>query len=148
LEDFFMRIILILVVVVAGLMGYIRFAPTRLDARHAPPMPSDVGDTTQVGGFQAVRKISVPTTEILQAVERQALATPRTRLLAGSAEEGTLTFVTRSALWGFPDYTTATVQGDLLMIAGHLRFGRSDMGVNKTRIESWLSALAPLTEPL
>ena len=68
--------------------------------------------------------------------------------MAGSIQEGLITFHTRSLFWGFPDHTTAGVQGDLLVIYGRLRFGSSDMGVNKARIESWLETLGPLTEPL
>ena len=59
-------------------------------------------------------------------------------------------------MWGFPDYTTVSIlpagtfdnAGPLLMIDGRLRFGRSDLGVNKARIERWLTALGPLTVPL
>ncbi|MDO6589632.1 DUF1499 domain-containing protein [Loktanella sp. D2R18] len=143
-----MRIVLLFLVILIGLMGYVRLAPTRLDARHKAAVPTEVGDLQSTGGFQAARKIIAPTVDVLQAVEQRALATLRTRVIAGSVEDGTITFETRSALWGFPDYTTASVQGDLLVIAGHLRFGRSDMGVNKTRILGWITTLAPLTEPL
>jgi uncharacterized protein (DUF1499 family) len=69
-------------------------------------------------------------------------------LLAGSAGEGMITFQTRSQLWGFPDHTTVAVQGDLLVIYGRLRFGKSDLGVNRARIAGWLETLGPLTEPL
>ena len=85
---------------------------------------------------------------MLGKLEARALATPRTRLIAGSAEEGLLTFQTRSLLWGFPDYTTASVTDGTLVIYGRLRFGRSDIGVNKARILGWLASLGPLTEPL
>ncbi len=84
----------------------------------------------------------------MAAFEQRALATPRTTLLAGSAGEGLLTFQTRSLIWGFPDYTTVTVENGLLIVYGRLRFGRSDIGVNKARILSWLASLGPLTEPL
>jgi hypothetical protein len=71
-----------------------------------------------------------------------ATDTPRTTRLAGSAAEGRITWVTRSALWGFPDYTTAEVRPDGLYVYGRLRFGRSDMGVNAARLEAWRVALA------
>ncbi|WP_238109390.1 DUF1499 domain-containing protein [Yoonia sp. I 8.24] len=143
-----MRIVLLLLIILIGVMGYVRLAPTRLDARHKPALPTEVGDVQSAGGFQAARKIMAPAADVLQAVEQRALATPRTRVIEGSVEDRTITFETRSALWGFPDYTTASVQGDLLVIAGYLRFGRSDMGVNKTRILGWMTTLAPLTDPL
>ncbi|SFR10710.1 DUF1499 domain-containing protein [Poseidonocella sedimentorum] len=69
-------------------------------------------------------------------------ATPRTERLAGSAEGARVTFLTRSRLWGFPDYTTiARVAPDRIAILARLRFGSSDMGVNRKRVEGWLAAL-------
>ena len=46
-----------------------------------------------------------------------------------------ITYVTRSALWGFPDYTTAIAQpddrgGTYLILHGRARYGASDLGVN------------------
>ena len=112
------------------------------------PDAATPGDLTTVGSFKAVRRIKAPAAEVLMAIERLALATPRTRLLVGNVGEGMITFQTRSLVWGFPDHTTVAVQGDLLVVYGRLRFGRSDLGVNKARIEGWLETLGPLTEPL
>ena len=70
--------------------------------------------------------------------------TPRTQVLAGSLAQGMLTYVTRSAFFGFPDYTTVRQRGAHLEIYARLRFGRSDLGVNRARVEQWLSALGPL----
>uniref|UniRef100_UPI0024B9D19D DUF1499 domain-containing protein n=1 Tax=Marinovum algicola TaxID=42444 RepID=UPI0024B9D19D len=72
-------------------------------------------------------------------------ATPRTEVLAGSLEEGRITYVTRSKLMGYPDYTTLslteTPQGALLEVFSRARYGKSDLGVNRARIEGWLAAL-------
>jgi uncharacterized protein (DUF1499 family) len=68
-------------------------------------------------------------------------ATPRTHVLAGTPESGMITYVTRSAVFGFPDYTTLRRAGDQLEIYGRLRFGKSDLGVNATRIDGWLMRL-------
>ncbi len=141
-------LIALIVVVIVGLMAYVRLAPTDVAQWHRLPDVSDTGDTLGAGSFLAVRRITAPADQVLAAVEQRALATPRTRLLAGSLAEGLLTFQTRSLLWGFPDHTTVGVQGDLLVIYGRLRFGQSDMGVNRARIAGWLSTLGPLTEPL
>jgi uncharacterized protein (DUF1499 family) len=143
-----MRIIIVLVVVLAALMLYVRLAPTDVALWHKRPAAAVPGDTLTMGSFQAVRRITAPATQVLEAVEGIARATPRTKLLAGNVAEGMMTFQTRSRLWGFPDYTTVTVEGDLLVIYGRLRFGSGDVGVNKARIENWLAALGPLTEPL
>ncbi len=143
-----MRILNLIILIVAGLVAYVRFAPTDIARWHQVPEVTAPGDTEGPGSFLAVRRINAPAADVLGRVEQRALATPRTRLLAGSVAEGMITFQTRSLLWGFPDHTTVAVQGDLLVIYGRLRFGQSDMGVNKARVESWLETLAPLTEPL
>jgi uncharacterized protein (DUF1499 family) len=72
-----------------------------------------------------------------------ALATPRTRLLAGSVATGKLTYVTRSRLFGFPDYTTVSLLlpedggPTYLHMFARLRFGLDDLGVNGARVRDW-----------
>jgi uncharacterized protein (DUF1499 family) len=71
-----------------------------------------------------------------------AEATPRTRLLAGSVASGRITWITRSAVFGFPDYTTAGLAaGPKLCLHARLRFGRDDFGVNEARLRRWIDAL-------
>jgi len=70
-----------------------------------------------------------------------AEASPRVRLLAGSVEEGRMTWVARSVVWGFPDYVTAEAGPKGLEVWSRLRFGRSDLGVNWARLEDWLAQL-------
>ena len=77
----------------------------------------------------------------LARLDAVAQAWPRTRVLAGSVDEGMITYVTRSAIWGFPDYTTVRQVGDRLEINARLRFGRSDFGVNRARTEAWLAQI-------
>lgn len=72
-----------------------------------------------------------------------ALKTPRTSVLAGSVDSGMVTYITRSAVFGFPDYTTAQQDGDTLTLFARLRFGRSDTGVNRKRLEQWIAGLQP-----
>ena len=129
-------------------MAYVRLAPIDVARWHRMPDATAPGDEAMAGSFKAVRRITAAPDEVLKAIEQRALATPRTRLLAGSLAEGMMTFQTRSAVWGFPDHTTVGVQGDLLVMYGRLKFGKADMGVNKARITDWLQSLGPLTEPL
>lgn len=143
-----MRFLVAIVVLIAGLMMYIRIAPTRPEMWHQVSAITGASDTQTPGGFRAERRINTAAPAVLQAVLTRALATPRTKLIAGNVDEGMMTFETRSLVMGFPDYTTVAVIGDVLVISGRLRYGRSDVGVNKARIEGWLAALAPLTEPL
>lgn len=67
-------------------------------------------------------------------------AEPRTRLLAGSAREGRVTFVSRSRIWGFPDVTTAEITPQGLCIIARQVFGSNDHGVNAKRLNRWLEA--------
>lgn len=134
-------IVLILVVLVGGLMAYVRLAPIDVAGVHVTPDAGGPGDYPAEGGFTAVRAISADAGAVLDQARAVALATPRTRLLAGSPAEGIMTFETRSRVMGFPDYTTVAVAGDLLTVHGRLRFGRSDLGVNRARIEGWLAQL-------
>jgi hypothetical protein len=84
----------------------------------------------------------------LAGLDAIALATPRTERLAGSVAEGRITWVTRSALMGYPDYTTAQVlPGPGLCVYGRQRFGLRDLGVNATRIGAWMQVLLGLEEP-
>jgi uncharacterized protein (DUF1499 family) len=76
-----------------------------------------------------------------------ALATPRTERLAGSPEEGHITWITRSRLMGYPDYTTAQLMpGPQLCLFGRQRFGSEDLGVNAARIGGWMQVLLGLQE--
>lgn len=142
------RIVLILIVITLGLWIYVRFAPQDAAQWHKLPNVSEPSDTVSDGSFLAVRRMSAPAEEVLAALDAIAKATPRTRAVAGQPDDGMTTYQTRSKLWGFPDHTTVGTQGDLLVIYGRLRFGQSDLGVNRARILAWLDAAGPLTEAL
>jgi len=140
-----MRLLIALIVVVIGLMAYVRLAPNDTTRWHKLPKAIAPGDTLEAGSFLAIRQMSAPPGEVLAALDAAARATPRTALVAGSIEQRLLTYRTRSAIWGFPDHTTVGVQGDLLVIYGRLRFGQADLGVNRARVQAWLSAVEGLT---
>lgn len=144
----FSRTLTIVVLLTLAAMAYIRLAPSDPDRWHRMPVSAGPGDYLRDAGFRAERRIVAPPREVLAAVEQRALATPRTRVLAGGVDAGMITFVSRSRVMGFPDYTTVVVQGDILVINGRLRFGGADLGVNRARIMGWLETLGPLTDPL
>lgn len=88
-----------------------------------------------------------PMEELLGRLDVVAMATPRTERLAGSAAEGRITWITRTALMGYPDYTTAQVMpGPGLCVFARQRFGRGDWGVNAARVGSWMQEVLGLTE--
>jgi hypothetical protein len=114
---------------------YVRLAPTSVARWHGPV---EGEDAVFAGG---VRKVIPGQSGQLSALVAIIEQEPRTRLIAGSLAEGRLTFVTRSRLWGFPDYATVEARGVDLVIYARLRFGRSDLGVNSARVARWIGGL-------
>lgn len=131
------------------LLAYIRLAPSNREAWHTDPMEA----VPQAGHFVVRAEggdMVSPTFEgspmdLLTKFDVVAMAEPRTERLAGSPEEGRITYVSRSRYIGFPDYTTVQAipveGGAALVIHARLRFGRSDLGVNAARVTRWLDAL-------
>lgn len=118
--------------------AYIRLAPSDPSRWHVVPVAEMNAD--MAGG--AIRVVDTGP-DGLERLDSIARASARTSVLAGSVSDGLVTYVTRSRLIGFPDYTTAQQDGDTLRIHARLRFGRSDFGVNRNRVDTWLAALQP-----
>ena len=137
---------------VAGVLAYIRLAPSDAALWHidpttstdATPPPCEITRSVDRARAACLFPEAAPAA-LLTRLDAIALATPRTRRLAGSAAEGRITWVTRSRLMGFPDYTTAqatqTPQGTRLDLFARLRFGGADNGVNAARLDTWLPQL-------
>jgi len=79
---------------------------------------------------------------LLARFDAIARAQTRTRVVAGDLDSLMITYMQRSRVFGFPDYLTvkAVVMdgGAGLMIFSRARYGRSDFGVNRARVEAWL----------
>ena len=132
-----MRILFLaaLVVVVGGLL-YIRFAPHDATSLNVP-VPGDESTDTARG---ALRVVSVDDNGFAIAIAYLE-ALPRTNRLVGRAEDGLVTFVTRSSVIGFPDYTTLEYRDGTLKAYARSRFGQSDLGVNRKRLEGLIAAI-------
>jgi len=122
---------------IAAFALYVRLAPSDPARWHKAPPDLPVGDSAGLNSFVAVREGD---RAILERLIQIAETTRRTTGLAGSAQAGMITFITRTRLWGFPDYTTIRLLDGKLTIYGRARFGQGDMGVNRARIEAWLAA--------
>lgn len=140
--------VLLVLTLVAALAAYIRLAPSDPSRWHIALPTDGKADCTvhlDEGSARYACLLSGPPADILSRLDANATATPRTRRLAGDPASGRITYVTRSALWGFPDYTTlqatAAGQGTRLDLFARLRFGRSDMGVNAVRLRLWTAGL-------
>jgi uncharacterized protein (DUF1499 family) len=136
------------VLLVVGFGLYVRLAPSDPALWHVAPSPASTTDCTVEQGYGDARAtclLSLPPGQALAKLDAIAMATPRTTRLAGSAEEGRITWITRSALWGFPDYTTAEATpdgaGTSLTLYARLRFGSGDLGINAARLRDWLPKL-------
>jgi len=117
-------------------MMYIRLAPSDPTRWHNPPQVSENKD------FKAgVKRLISPGPDGLARLNDIAMSTPRTSVLAGLVEDGMVTYITRTAVFGFPDYSTVQQIDDDLQIYARQRFGRSDVGVNRARIRQWIAAL-------
>ncbi len=86
---------------------------------------------------------AVPPADLLFQFDAIARNTSRVNVVAGSIDEGMITYVQQSAIFGFPDYVTVKAVdaegGAALIIWSRSRFGYSDMGVNRERVEIWLA---------
>ena len=126
------------VALLVGLAAFIRLAPSDPVTWHVAPVGNT--DRDMKGG---VLRVVETGPDGLARFDTIARAAPRTTVLAGSVGDGMVTYVTRTPTLGFPDYTTAQQDGDILRIHGRLRFGRSDFGVNRVRVDRWLALLQP-----
>ncbi len=84
--------------------------------------------------------------DLAAAFDAYALAQPRTQRIAGGPEIRWATYVQRSRVFGFPDYVSARFidlddETAAPAVFSRARFGSSDLGVNRARVENWLAAL-------
>lgn len=145
-----MTLVVLILIVAAGAMAFVRLAPTDPDVWHmsldprpldmATPSPDKVTALPN-GGYVDLTAAPDQTQALLAKLDGIALATPRTLRIAGSAETGRITWQTRSAFWGFPDYTTAESTPNGVTLYARQRFGKGDWGVNAARLTAWISAL-------
>ena len=126
-------IILIIIVLAAG---YVRLAPT--DPAKWHKALTFEKDRRLPGGTQKVIAAGGDTLAKLDVI---ITAHPRIKVIAGSVEEGHITYEARTKVMQFPDYITVQQADDQLKIYSRLRFGRRDIGVNHDRLSAWLNTL-------
>ena len=134
-RGFWMAGTLLVFVLMLG-MAYVRVAP--LDPAQWNVPIQATSDEDQAGG--AVRVIAGDEATF-QALDIAARGLKRTRVLAGSVGQARITYVTRSLFFGFPDLTTIEHADGQIRMFARLRFGSSDMGVNRNRLEGLIAAI-------
>ncbi|RVV98920.1 DUF1499 domain-containing protein [Mesobaculum littorinae] len=141
----------LLAAAVLGLFAWIRLAPSDPQDWHTDPADAVSPDGNgwllrAEGGNAPPPRFAVTPEVLLKEADRVARGTPRTRVLAGGVGSGRITYVTRSLLMGYPDYTTITAraapEGAWLLVHARQRFGQKDMGVNRARVENWVGRLS------
>lgn len=132
-----MTIVWIIAAVFLAVFAYVRLAPSDPAVWHIEPRVTEDRDYSN----KSVRLVPAGV-DALRRIDTIIAAEPRTYVLAGSVQQGMITYVTRSRMMGFPDYTTIMQEGENLLIFARSRFGRRDFGVNRERIERWIGALA------
>ncbi|XDA99596.1 DUF1499 domain-containing protein [Sulfitobacter sp. LCG007] len=132
----FGTIILSVLILGGALLAYIRLAPSDPDRWHVP-----VGYTEDADMRDGAVRVIPAGADTFARIDAAAQALPRTQVLAGSVAQGRITYVTRSAAVGFPDYTTVEETDGKVKLYARQRFGRSDFGVNRARLERLLGAL-------
>lgn len=147
-----LRIVFGIVVLLAlGLMAYVRLSPNDPARWHVDPLTAGApglknGYLLRPSGGDAVAPVYAMTPADLAAkIDAVARAWPRTRLFAGDPAQGWMTYITRTRIMGYPDFTTVKVLpapgGATFAAFARARFGEGDFGVNKDRLTGWLAAL-------
>lgn len=136
---------------VAAVMLYIRYTPTDPAAWHVDPRAATRPDTPNswlirpVGGDAAAPEFALAAPELAALVDAVIAAQPRTHPIAGSVEAGHITYVTRTPIMGYPDYVSvrvfATATGAGLAMFSRSRFGHSDLGMNRRRLDDWMARI-------
>jgi uncharacterized protein (DUF1499 family) len=132
-----------------GGMAYVRLAPTDPARWHVDLAAGTLPAHAHVFCIRPGSRYDgqADPKDLLARLDAIATATPRTERVAGSPEEGRITWITRSAVIGFPDYTTAqAMDAHSFCVAGRQRFGSEDWGVNARRIGGWMQELLGIEE--
>jgi Protein of unknown function (DUF1499) len=129
---------LAIAIILVGLAQlYVRLSPLPRQRLEDRPGPMEPGVHPMKGGVKVVRPLAGLPPDALARLAEIAAATPRTRQVG----DDPLAFVTRSALWGFPDIALIWSDGANLHLHSHLVFGNGDLGVNAARVTRWFEAL-------
>lgn len=138
-------------VLVLGVMAWIRLAPSDPARWHEDPRlvarPSSPNfHLIRMAGGDEMPRVFQMTPEVLAARVDEVARTDGAELIAGSLAAGHMTYLSRTPLMGYPDYTSILIEpageGAMLLAFARSRFGHSDLGVNRARITRWIEALS------
>ena len=151
MKKYMMLVSYILIFGVIVLMAYIRLAPSDPAVWHQDPeAASSTGKPNEyrlTGNLAIILIIAAP--DLAALVDELIEAQPRVVRLAGNPSTLMMTYVQRSMSVGYPDYITFKISPMdedrfKLEILSRSRFGHSDLGVNKLRVEQWVGLIRGL----
>lgn len=145
----------VLAIVAAGL--FVRLAPVTPANWHIDPLTAEVPAKENhyllrpQGGDGPAPVFEADPAAVAAALQDLIGETPRADLIAGSAAEGHMTVLVRSQLVGFPDFVTIKMLendgGTALAIFSRSKYGYSDLGVNRQRVDAWIEGLNARLRP-
>ncbi|MEM8789652.1 MAG: DUF1499 domain-containing protein [Pseudomonadota bacterium] len=101
---------------------------------------------------QAAPIYAVDASTLARAFDTFVMGQPRVERVAGTVEEGWMTYVQFTEQLRFPDYVSVRFYDfddagkSTVAIYSRSRFGYGDMGVNQARVQAWLQSLASFVD--
>jgi uncharacterized protein (DUF1499 family) len=164
-HDGAMKIVLVIIGIVAldlvAIAVIMRFLKHPADRWHVDPMTAPTPatpnsyrlapDGAPAGTDGVAPTFAVSAASLAGTFDRVARAEARVEIVAGSTEERHVTYVQRSAVFAFPDYVSVAFRDlddgrSTLAVFSRARIGKSDLGVNKKRVDRWLARVAQQLE--
>jgi uncharacterized protein (DUF1499 family) len=131
-----MKFLAALFVLSVALIVYVRLSPNSAEKWHVAP-EVDRDKSYSNGVLRRVENAPDGLGKLHEVIGKDA----STQVLAGDVASGMVTYLSRTKLMGYPDFTTIKQDGDTLLIHGRSRFGKRDFGVNAKRVDGWIAAL-------
>ena len=160
---------LVAFLIVLAVAGFLTLGPERLWAEFGPPDLGAVRFATLqrsatpndalacLPEFCAAKAdlpapvIARPVNEVFLAVQEAVEREPRLEQVEAHAAQGTLRYVQRSKVMGFPDTINVRVVptatgGSAVLIYSRSQIGKGDMGVNLARVKRWSDLIVAAAE--
>ena len=144
-----MKIIFAVFLILIIVLCYIRFARPNESNWHVDPelvSRNDLRNSFLINSKSSnFFHYAVPVKELYQELYT-IFEEDRCQRVFGDIEDGLITFVCRSRLFGFPDYVSIRFREpetgvSTLSVFSRSRFGIYDFGKNKKRVNNWLQQL-------
>lgn len=140
-----MKTLLYILAFAVALVVGLRLVPADTEPFHVDPAEGDrQRSEVRLLGREAPR-FPASTSDVLTEIRRIATQDRGVRVVEGSVDEGMITFVARSKVFGFRDFITVKAVeefgGTKLSVLARPRFNVYDWGVNAKRLDRWLLEL-------